>query len=75
MVRQTRGEAQAFLAQLAAYKKVPEVTKTRLYLEAMGEVLGRVQNVLIVDEKLNGVLPLLNLDAATGDVAGKGGVR
>lgn len=72
----TKGRVNAFLAQLAEYEKAPEVTRTRLYLETMQEVLAGVGQKTIVDDSMNGVLPLLNLDqAGTGRITGEGGAR
>jgi len=62
VVMETKGEVAAFQAKLAEYDKAPEVTKTRLYLEAMEEVLAGVGEKTIIDESVQGVLPLLNLD-------------
>jgi membrane protease subunit HflK len=62
VVLETKGEIAAFQAKLAEYEKAPDVTKTRLYLEAMEEVLGGVGEKTIIDESVQGVLPLLNLD-------------
>ena len=42
--------------------KAPEVTKKRIYLETMERLLPKLGNKVIVDEKGNNVLPLLNLD-------------
>jgi membrane protease subunit HflK len=76
VVREMTGRANAFLKQLAAYEKAPEVTRTRLYLEAMEEILARVQDKTIIDESVRGVLPLLNLDAAAlGGAVKKGGAQ
>lgn len=62
VVLETTGQISAFLAQLAEYDKAPDVTRKRLYLEAMEEVLTQVGNKTIIDESVRGVLPLLNLD-------------
>ena len=62
IILQTKGKINAFLAQLAEYEKAPEVTRTRLYLEAMEEILAAVGGKTIIDESIQGVLPLLNLD-------------
>lgn len=62
IVLQTTGETNAFLARLAEYEKAPEVTRTRLYLEAMEEVLSTVGSKTIIDESVRGLLPVLNLD-------------
>lgn len=62
VTQQKSGEVEAFKAQFAEYEKAPEVTKTRLYLEALEEVLSGVQSKTIVDESVGGVLPLMNLN-------------
>ena len=65
-VLETRGLINAFNAKLAEYEKAPEVTKQRLYLEAMQEVLGQVGNKTIIDESVNQMLPILNLNSDSG---------
>lgn len=62
-VNQAEGEVSAFNALLAEYIKAPEVTRRRLYLETMAEILPRVKNKVIVGEEVKGLLPLLNLNA------------
>ena len=63
-VLEITGRTNAFLAQLAEYEKAPEVTRTRLYLEAMESILSTVKNKTVIDESVPGVLPLLDLDRA-----------
>jgi modulator of FtsH protease HflK len=62
-VNEAEGEVAAFNALLAEYVKAPEVTRRRLYLETMAEVLPKVKNKVIVSDDVKGVLPLLNLNA------------
>jgi len=59
--KQAEGRANAFLAKLAEYEKAPKVTKTRLYLEAMEAILTQVDDKIVIDESVKGLLPLLNL--------------
>ena len=62
-VNEAQGDVAAFEALLTEYVKAPEVTRRRLYLETMAEVLPRVRGKVIIDESLEGgILPLLNLD-------------
>lgn len=63
-VNRAQGEATRFNNLFEAYVKAPEVTKQRLYLETMERVLPKLGNKIIVDEKGNNVLPLLNIDKA-----------
>jgi len=65
VVNEAEGEASRFSAVLAEYEKAPEVTRKRLYLETIEEVLGRVDKV-ILDEGSDGggqgVVPYLPLN-------------
>jgi len=54
------GEAGRFTALVAEYRKAPEVTRKRLYLEAMEEVLPEVEKV-IIEPGTTSVLPYLPL--------------
>ena len=58
------GQAQRFLSVLSAYNAAKDVTMQRLYLETMQEVLTKTPAV-ILDDRLQGVLPLLPLAEAT----------
>jgi membrane protease subunit HflK len=61
-VNQAEGEVAAFNALLAEYNKAPEVTRRRLYLETMAEVLPKVKNKVVVSDEVKGLLPMLNLN-------------
>lgn len=63
-VNRSIGEAERFKDLFEAYMKAPEVTKQRIYLETMEKILPNIGNKIIVDEKGNNVLPLLNIDKA-----------
>lgn len=69
VVRAAEGHANAFLSKLEEYKKAPEVTRTRLYLEAMEDLYSRVGEKTIIDESVRGILPLLNLNAPSSTLA------
>ncbi|MBY5933073.1 FtsH protease activity modulator HflK [Tateyamaria omphalii] len=64
-VNQAEGEASRFAAVLEEYAKAPDVTRKRLYLETMEQVLGRVDKI-ILDENQGaggqGVVPYLPLN-------------
>ena len=57
------GEISALLAKYRAYKEAPEVTRERLYLDAMEGVIQKSGPKTVLDGDLKGLLPLLNLDA------------
>jgi membrane protease subunit HflK len=61
-VNRARGEAARFNAVFEAYSKAREVTRQRIYLETMGDVMQQVGRKLITDEEATGILPLFQLD-------------
>ncbi len=61
-VNRARGESARFTAVLAEYRGAPEVTRSRLYLETLGQVLPNVGQVLVVQDGQLGPLPLLDID-------------
>lgn len=61
-VNRAEGEASRFSALLTEYKQAPAVTRQRLYIETMEQVLGQVDRVFVLEGKANAPLPLLNLD-------------
>jgi membrane protease subunit HflK len=63
-VNEARGDAQKFSLLLAEYRKAPEVTRRRLYLEAMHSILPSLQKKIIVDDSLKNVLQTLSLSPA-----------
>ena len=63
-INEAEGDAARFKSVLAEYLKAPEVTKKRLYLETMGEVLALVPGKIILDDKASSFLPLMNLRQA-----------
>jgi membrane protease subunit HflK len=58
-VNRALGETARFSAVLAEYRNAPEVTRTRLYLEALHRALPRIGSVVVMEE--GQALPLLNL--------------
>ena len=73
-VNRASGDAARFDEQQAAYRKAPEITRRRLYLETMNRVLPRVGGKVIIDKDAKSVVPLLPLDRLTQALAaGKAG--
>src|SRR6266478_2619284 len=60
-VNEAKGEAQKFSLLLAEYRKAPEITRRRLYLEAMQAILPNLQRKIIVDDSLKNILQTLPL--------------
>ena len=63
-----QGDSARFSAVFQAYRLAPEVTRKRIYIETMNEILPKVERKIVIDGKLDGVLPLLDLVGS-----GKGG--
>ena len=61
-VNEAMGDAARFNAVFAEYQKAPEVTRKRLYLEAMGEVLPQMGKKMILDKDMQQILPFLQLN-------------
>ena len=57
-VNQARGEATRFNALFREYQKAPEVTRQRIYLETMNDILPKVGRKVITDKETTGILPL-----------------
>jgi membrane protease subunit HflK len=79
LVAQASGEADRFVKLLKEYRKAPRVTRDRLYLDTMSEVLGNATKIVIDVDKSGPViyLPLDQLNRATragepGDAAPTG---
>lgn len=60
-INEAKGDAAYFNDVLAQYLKAPEVTRRRLYLETMGEMLPKLGNKIIIDDNVSRLLPLLPL--------------
>jgi len=60
-VNNAKGEVARFNALYYEYIKAPEVTKRRIYLETLANILPLLGNVIITDQKGNTLLPLLNM--------------
>ena len=65
-VNQAQGEANRFLDVLKEYRQAKDVTKRRLYLESMDQLLNRVGEIYVIDADQKGLVPLLDLQKARG---------
>lgn len=77
VIAQAEGEAARFSKVLTEYEKAPEVTRQRLYLESMEEILGRTGKVMVdVDSGSNIMyLPLEKILGSQGAKLGSSGGR
>lgn len=67
-INTAKGDVARFNALLTEYRKAPEVTRRRLYLETMREVLPAVKQVYVLDDRQSSpVLPFIDLQR--GEIA------
>lgn len=72
-VNHALGEVARFQAIYQEYRSVPEVTRSRLYLETLTEVLPKIGSILMVQEANVGPLPLLNIEERRRQQTGQQG--
>jgi membrane protease subunit HflK len=65
-VNKAQGEAKRFLDVLREYRQAKDVTKRRLYLESMNQLLNKVDEIYVIDADQKGLVPLLDLQKARG---------
>ena len=61
-VNEAQGDADRFKAIRTEYQKAKEVTRRRLYLEAMQAILPEIKEIYVIDGKTNSPIPLLQLN-------------
>jgi modulator of FtsH protease HflK len=74
IVAQAEGDSQRFSSVLAEYQKAPQVTRERLYIDAMQEIYSNTTKVLIDSKSGNNLLylPLDKIMQMTGQPAAAG---
>ena len=74
-VNRSEGDAARFKAVYEEYRRAPDVTRRRMYLESMERLMAKVPGKVILDEKAQGILPLLPLDGLrrSANLVGGGG--
>ena len=65
-INEAEGDVARFNALFTEYSKAPEVTRRRIYIETMQKVMSNIESKVIVDDEMNGLLPLLNLGSQKG---------
>jgi len=66
-VNRAKGDAARFLSLYAEYTKAKDVTRRRLYLEAIQDILPKLGKKYVIDAEQKNLLPLLNLGQTQGD--------
>lgn len=60
-INRAKGNAEKFNAIYSEYRNAKTVTRKRLYLETMAEILPKIEEIYIIDSKQKNILPLLNI--------------
>ena len=60
-VNEARGAVERYTAIEEEFRNQPDITRTRLYLEMIREVMPRIQNVYFVDPSSGNLIEILNL--------------
>jgi len=61
-INKAKGDVERFNAVYTEYRNAPDVTRRRLYLEAMENLFSETGPGTLVDKKLDNFLPIRNLD-------------
>lgn len=70
-INRAKGDAERFRQILTEYKKSPEVTRKRLYLETMAQVLPKIDELTVLDAgQKGGILPVLQLGSGATNLPG-----
>ncbi|MBU1181475.1 MAG: FtsH protease activity modulator HflK [Pseudomonadota bacterium] len=67
-VNRAKGDAARFVALYQEYAKAKDITKKRMYLEMLKDILPKLGNKYIIDANQKNVLPLLNLEKQIGAI-------
>jgi membrane protease subunit HflK len=68
-VNRANGEATRFQAILEEYQQTPEVTRRRLYLEAVGNFLAEMKGLYIVDSDQKAMVPWISVESGVKPLA------
>jgi modulator of FtsH protease HflK len=60
-VNNAEGDAKRFTSLVTEYRKAPAVTRKRIYLETMAQLMPKLGRKLLVDDQAKGILPFLSL--------------
>jgi len=61
-VNEAEGDVAKFNAMLTEYLKASDVTRQRIYLETMKEIVPKLGRKIVIDEEAKQILPLLQLN-------------
>jgi len=65
-VNRAHGDVARFVAVLDEYRRAPDVTRQRLYMEMMEEIFSDAESITLIDHRLDNFLPFRNIGAQGG---------
>jgi membrane protease subunit HflK len=68
-VNESRGETARFLAIMKEYQAAKDVTRQRMYLETLQQVLPSVKNIYVIDKEQRSILPFLDISGSKDKVS------
>ena len=74
-VNEAEGAASRFSSVLEAYNEAPQITRNRLYIETLEQILGNDSGVTLIDRNLQNMLPLFDITQSAGLSGGTGGTQ
>lgn len=69
LINRSQGDAEKFDQMIVEYQKAPSITKKRIYIETMQEILKNHTSLTIVDSSLEGILPVYGTSVSGMDAA------
>jgi len=63
-VNESKGETARFLAIMKEYQAAKDVTRQRMYLETLQQVLPSVKNIYVIDKEQRSILPFLDISGS-----------
>ena len=60
-INESKGDTARFLAVMKEYQAAKDVTRKRIYLETMQEILPSVTDIYVLDKEQRSILPFLNI--------------
>ena len=65
-INRAQGDANKFLAIYNEYRQSKDVTRRRMYIETLNEILAKIDQKYFVDKDLKSILPMLQIDKQGG---------
>ena len=60
LINKASGDANRFALELKEYNRAPRITRKRLYLEAMEDIIKSQEDLVIIDSEVKGMLPIFS---------------